>query len=115
MYRLLKRPEINIMDLVKIFVQAERFDDKILKQAEINIKYKGYIDRELSEVRKLENIENYIIKSEIDYFKINGLTYEAKEKLTKIKPETLGQASRVAGVSPSDISILMIYLKQYGT
>ncbi|MBM3700054.1 MAG: tRNA uridine-5-carboxymethylaminomethyl(34) synthesis enzyme MnmG [Actinobacteria bacterium] len=113
MYSLLKRPEINIMDLVKIFAQAEKFNDKIFKQAEINIKYKGYIERELSEARKLANIDNYYINNEIDYFKINGLTHEAKEKLTKTKPETLGQASRVAGVSPSDISILMIYLKQY--
>ena len=114
MYRLLKRPEINIIDLVNRFVNSGNFSDKILKQAEINIKYKGYIDRELSEVKKLENIENYIIKNDIDYFTISGLTYEAKEKLSKIKPDTLGQASRVAGVSPSDISILMIYLKQYG-
>jgi len=114
-YKLLKRPEINIKKLLNKFMVDNRFNDKILNQAEINIKYKGYIDRELSEIKKFNNIENIIIKSSIDYFKVKGLTYEAMEKLSRIRPETVGQASRIAGISPSDISILMIYLKQNGS
>ena len=84
----------------------------MLKQVEINIKYKGYIDRELLNIRRLSNLENYSIKKDTNYLDIKGLKYETQEKLSNIRPDTLGQASRVAGISPADISILMIYLKQ---
>ena len=87
-------------------------DSKILEQVETYIKYKGYIDRELIGIKKLGTIENVRINEIFDYFKINGLTFEAREKLSKIKPETLGQASRIAGISPADISILMVALKK---
>ena len=83
-----------------------------MEQVETYIKYKGYIDRELIGIKKLENVENIAININFDYFKINGLTFEAREKLSKIKPETLGQASRIAGISPADISILMVAIKQ---
>jgi tRNA uridine 5-carboxymethylaminomethyl modification enzyme len=114
-YKLLQRPEIKFSSLVKSFPDifgACISDSKVLEQVETYIKYKGYIDRELIGIKKLENIENIAININFDYLKINGLTFEAKEKLSKIKPETLGQASRIAGISPADISILMVAIKQ---
>jgi tRNA uridine 5-carboxymethylaminomethyl modification enzyme len=110
-YKLLKRPEVKINDIFKYFYRNRGYDKKVLEQIEINIKYKGYIDREIFGIKKFNNLESFFIKKDIDYFKVKGLTYEAQEKLTKYKPENLGQASRIAGVSPADISILMIYLK----
>ncbi len=110
-YKLLKRPEVKINDIFKYFYRNKGYDKKVLEQIEINIKYKGYIDREIFGIKKFNNLESFFIKKDIDYFKVKGLTYEAQEKLTKYKPENLGQASRIAGVSPADISILMIYLK----
>ena len=111
-YKLLKRPEVSISDVID-FTGDKRnnYDRKILKQVEIKIKYEGYINRQLSEIKKLESLEKYYLKRDLNYFKIVGLTYEAQEKLTKIKPNTLGQASRIAGISPADISILMLNLK----
>ena len=111
-YKLLKRPEVNISGVIN-FTGDKRnnYDRKILKQAEIKIKYEGYINRQLSEIKKLESLEKYYLPRDINYFKIVGLTYEAQEKLTKIKPNTLGQASRIAGISPADISILILNLK----
>jgi tRNA uridine 5-carboxymethylaminomethyl modification enzyme len=110
-YKLLKRPEVKINDIFKYFYRNKGYDKKVLEQIEINIKYKGYIDREIFGIKKFNNLESFFIKKDIDYFKVKGLTFEAQEKLTKYKPENLGQASRIAGVSPADISILMIYLK----
>ncbi len=111
-YKLLKRPEVNISGVID-FTGDKRnnYDRKILKQAEIKIKYEGYINRQLSEIKKLESLEKYYLPRDLNYFKIVGLAYEAQEKLTKIKPNTLGQASRIAGISPADISILMLNLK----
>ncbi|PIU28930.1 MAG: tRNA uridine-5-carboxymethylaminomethyl(34) synthesis enzyme MnmG [Candidatus Hydromicrobium americanum] len=111
-YKLLKRPEVSISGVID-FTGDKRnnYDRKILKQAEIKIKYEGYINRQLSEIKKLESLEKYYLTRDLNYFKIVGLTYEAQEKLTKIKPNTLGQASRIAGISPADISILMLNLK----
>lgn len=112
-YKLLKRPEVSISDVID-FTGDKRnnYDRKILKQVEIKIKYEGYINRQLSEIKKLESLEKYYLTRDLNYFKIVGLTYEAQEKLTKIKPNTLGQASRIAGISPADISILMLNLKR---
>ncbi|MBM3709186.1 MAG: tRNA uridine-5-carboxymethylaminomethyl(34) synthesis enzyme MnmG [Actinobacteria bacterium] len=112
MYKLLKRPEVKIEDIINYFYQSNGFDKKTLEQVEINIKYKGYIEREILRVKRIAALEDFFIKKDIDYFKIKGITYEAQEKLSRIKPETLGQASRVAGISPADISVLMIYLKK---
>ncbi|MFZ3085649.1 MAG: tRNA uridine-5-carboxymethylaminomethyl(34) synthesis enzyme MnmG [Candidatus Hydromicrobium sp.] len=111
-YKLLKRPEVSISDVID-FTGDKRnnYDRKILKQVENKIKYEGYINRQLSEIKKLESLEKYYLTRDLNYFKIVGLTYEAQEKLTKIKPNTLGQASRIAGISPADISILMLNLK----
>jgi tRNA uridine 5-carboxymethylaminomethyl modification enzyme len=114
-FKLLQRPEIKFSALVKSFpdiLGSDISDSKVLEQVETYIKYKGYIDRELIGIKKLETVENIAININLDYSKINGLTFEAREKLSKIKPETLGQASRIAGISPADISILMVAIKQ---
>lgn len=114
-YKLLQRPEIKFTALIQFFpdiLGKNISDSKVLEQVETYIKYKGYIDRELIGIKKLETVENIAININLDYSKINGLTFEAREKLSKIKPETLGQASRIAGISPADISILMVAIKQ---
>ena len=111
LYKLLRRPELKIVDLISNFLEGNGFDTTIQQQVEISIKYGGYIERAKNTIKKLGNIEDFPIDRDFDYFKIKSLTFEAREKLSRIKPETLGQASRIAGVSPSDISVLMVYLK----
>ena len=107
---LLKRPEISIDDL-KQFINLN-YDYDVLEQVEINTKYEGYIKKALSEAEKMLNMENRLIPGDIDYYKIPNIASEAKEKLNKIKPTSIGQASRISGVNPADISILMVYLKR---
>ena len=110
---LLKRPEISIQSLLRTFnIDNGEYDSEVLRQAEIRIKYEGYINRQLAEVKKLSNIEKHVIPEWLEYHSIKSLTYEAREKLGKIKPNTIGQASRIAGVSPADISVLLMVLKQ---
>ena len=115
LYKLLKRPQVRIFDLVK-YVNGQTdlsgFNYKDFDQAEINIKYKGYIEREQAGAKRLENLEHFKINKDTDFFRIKGLTFESQEKLSLKRPETLGQASRIAGVSPADISVLMVHLKQ---
>ena len=111
---MLKRPEISIYDF-KIFsedteAELNKYSTEITEQAEIQIKYRTYIEREQQNSEKMSNLENLRINKSFDYNKLPSLSAEAKEKLLKIKPETLGQASRISGVSPSDVSVLMVYL-----
>ncbi|MCL4415695.1 MAG: tRNA uridine-5-carboxymethylaminomethyl(34) synthesis enzyme MnmG, partial [Actinobacteria bacterium] len=120
-YKLLKRPEVKINNIFRYFfgnkfsdivkISNDDYDKDLLEQTEINIKYKGYIEREMLGIKRMSKLEEFRIRKNIDYSKIKGLTFEAQEKLSKYLPETLGQASRIAGVSPADISILMIFLK----
>jgi tRNA uridine 5-carboxymethylaminomethyl modification enzyme len=86
------------------------YEREFLEQAEINIKYEGYIEKEHEQVKKVEKLEHYKLKPDFDYNSIVSLSIEARQKLNKIKPETLGQASRISGVSPADISVLMVFL-----
>jgi tRNA uridine 5-carboxymethylaminomethyl modification enzyme len=111
-YKLLKRPEVKVDDVINFLHNSNsEYDENILKQAEIIVKYEGYINRQLNEIKKMEGLERYYLPQDLNYFDIIGLTYEAKEKLSEIRPNTLGQASRIAGISPADISILMLNLK----
>ena len=87
----------------------EEFDE-IIEQAEIRIKYQGYIDKERDLANKLGKLENLVIKDDLDYHQLTSLSFEAREKLSKIRPRTIGQAARMSGVSPADISVLAIYL-----
>ena len=84
--------------------------NEVLDDVETDIKYAGYIKRHLVEINKLFKNENVRIRGDVDYYSFAGLSNEAKEKLTLVKPETFGQASRISGVSPADVSALMIYL-----
>lgn len=110
---LLKRPQVNIHSLInmnKELSSLEKFNPDILEQAEIQIKYQSYIDKEFELAGKFEKLEGYRIKSDFNYDQIKALSAEGREKLKKIKPSTLGQAGRISGVSPADISVLMVYL-----
>ncbi|TYO96423.1 tRNA uridine-5-carboxymethylaminomethyl(34) synthesis enzyme MnmG [Desulfallas thermosapovorans] len=109
---LLKRPEINYHDLERIPVEHPQLDEDVKEEVEIQIKYEGYIKKQESQVKKFEKIEHMKIPDEIDYSKVKGLAVEAVEKLEKIRPVSIGQASRISGVNPSDISVLLIYLEQ---
>jgi len=110
---ILLRPQISISDLMTISsVQnaLSKYSKDALEQAEIVAKYSGYIDREKELAEKMTRLEDIKLYNNFDYSKLGSLSSEAKEKLIKIKPETLGQASRISGVSPSDISVLMVHL-----
>ncbi len=113
-HKLLKRPEIDVTTLRRLDKKVDeylrQFDDEILEQVEINIKYETYLAKEKLQADKIEGMENYKIPAHFDYAQIKALSAEAREKLKKIKPQTIGQASRISGVSPADISIIMIYL-----
>ena len=106
---LLKRPEMNKEDVT--FFTKESYTDDALEQLEIRIKYAGYIQKAQREVDKMLRLEDKIIPEHIDYKSIKNISSEGKEKLNKIKPKTLGQASRISGVNPSDISVLLVYLE----
>jgi tRNA uridine 5-carboxymethylaminomethyl modification enzyme len=106
---ILKRPEINQTD-IKRFI-GQDYDDDTLEQLEIKIKYEGYIQKALREADKMLRLEEKIIPNIIDYKLVKNISSEAREKLTKIRPKTLGQASRISGVNPADISVLLVYLE----
>ncbi|MGD9677745.1 MAG: tRNA uridine-5-carboxymethylaminomethyl(34) synthesis enzyme MnmG [Vulcanibacillus sp.] len=112
LYALLKRPEINYNFIEKISPALQNLSDDIKDQVVIQIKYSGYIEKQLLLVSKMKKIELKKIPEWIDYNKINGISIEAREKLDKIRPINIGQASRISGVSPSDVSILIVYMEQ---
>lgn len=111
--QILTRPNINLEKLDEIdFIKevSSTYDDEVREQAEINIKYKGYIDKERENVAKLQRMENIKIPEDFDFKQITSLSAEAKQKLNNIKPKTIAQASRISGVSPADINVLLVYL-----
>lgn len=110
LYDFLKRPEIKINDL-EHFVEMP-YSKEVKEQVEINIKYEGYIKKSNKEAEKMLSLEEKIIPETIDYDKVPNLASEARQKLSEIKPTTLGQATRISGVNPADISILMVYLRR---
>ncbi len=110
LYDFLKRPEIKIDDL-EHFVDMP-YSKEVKEQVEINIKYEGYIKKSNKEAEKMLSLEEKIIPETIDYDKVPNLASEARQKLSEIKPTTLGQATRISGVNPADISILMVYLRR---
>ncbi len=112
LYELLKRPEITI-DKLTHFKNID-YTDEIKEQVEINIKYDGYIKKAIREAEKMLKLENKKIPEDIDYKKIPNLASEARQKLIEVRPKSIGQASRISGVNPSDISILSVYLKKGG-
>lgn len=114
-FQLLKRPEINITDFKKYwnnFVEDVRLQEEIEQQAEIEIKYEGYFNRQRMMIKKMENLEQILIPKDFDYNEVPALASEAREKLINFLPRSLGQASRIDGVRASDISILMVFLER---
>ncbi|AKH96294.1 tRNA uridine-5-carboxymethylaminomethyl(34) synthesis enzyme MnmG [Elizabethkingia anophelis] len=111
--QILTRPNIDLNKLCaieEIKNKVSEYADEVREQAEINIKYKGYIDKEKENVAKLHRLENIKIPENFDYSKVNSLSAEAKQKLSSVRPETIAQAGRISGVSPADINILLIFL-----
>ncbi len=111
---LLKRPHIGMSELKKVDAEIgkvlEKYEEEILQQVEIITKYESYIEREQKLATKIEGLEDYKIRADFDYDRVKALSSEAREKLKKIKPETIGQLSRISGVSPADVSVLTVYM-----
>ena len=112
--KLVKRPQVSINDL-RIFSEEintylNKYDLKVIEAADIQIKYEDYIDKEHQLATKMKDLENLKFHKGFDFSDITALSSEAKEKLSAIKPKTICQASRISGVSPADISILMVYM-----
>ena len=115
LYKLFSRPNITLSDMlslesVKMFLSKNKFKDDVLEQTEVQVKYSGYIEKEKANAEKLNNLENIKIPTSFNYSKVQSLSSEAIQKLNNIKPSTLSQASRISGVSPNDISVLMVYM-----
>ena len=108
---IIKRPEINYTSLEDIGHASDDLSDAVKDQVEIQLKYSGYIQRQRQMVEKFKKLEGTKIPHHMDYHKIHGLTAEVREKLNNVKPVSLGQASRISGITPAAISILMIHLK----
>ncbi len=109
---LLRRPEVTYDMIESLFPGLSEIDSAVKEQVEIEIKYAGYIEKQLLQVEKMKKVESKKIPEWVDYKTIHGLSLEAREKLSKIQPLNIGQASRISGVSPADISILLIYIEQ---
>jgi tRNA uridine 5-carboxymethylaminomethyl modification enzyme len=115
MFKVFSRPQIDLEDIIKFekvanYVAENNLDQEILEQAEIQVKYSGYIEKERNNANKLTRLEDVKIPENFDYSKIKSMSIEAKQKLNKIRPVTISQASRISGVSPSDVSVLLIYM-----
>ncbi len=111
---LLSRPHIELNDLIGLHPDIDRvllqYEPEFREQAEITIKYEGYIQKEKELVDKMQRLEHILIHESIDYTTMHSISSEAREKLNRVKPRTLGQASRISGVSPSDIAVLMVHI-----
>ncbi|MCC6095824.1 MAG: tRNA uridine-5-carboxymethylaminomethyl(34) synthesis enzyme MnmG, partial [Eubacterium sp.] len=108
---LIRRPELNYKMLAAIDPDRPVLPEAVGEQVNINIKYEGYIKRQLKQVEQFRKKESWKIPDDIDYENVSSLRIEARQKLEKYKPISIGQASRISGVSPSDISVLMVYLE----
>ncbi len=115
MFKVFSRPQIDLEDILKFekvqqYIQDNELDKEIIEQAEIQVKYSGYIEKERNNAEKLIRLEDIKIPDNFDYYKIKSMSIEAKQKLSAIRPVTISQASRISGVSPSDVSVLLIYM-----
>ena len=115
MFKVFSRPQIDLddfvrFDKVKNYIDENKLDEEIVEQAEIQVKYSGYIEKERNNAEKLIRLEELKIPDNFDYNKIKSMSIEAKQKLSKIRPVTISQASRISGVSPADISVLLIHM-----
>ncbi|PCH53552.1 MAG: tRNA uridine-5-carboxymethylaminomethyl(34) synthesis enzyme MnmG [Flavobacteriaceae bacterium] len=115
LFKIAARPQLNFENLrklakVELFIVENSIDREVVEQTEIHVKYAGYIAKEKNQADKVNRLENVSIPASFDYYKVASLSIEARQKLTKIKPITISQASRISGVSPSDISVLLVYM-----
>ncbi len=115
MFKIASRPQLDFTDVrkfpgVEIFISENKIDNEVVEQTEIHVKYSGYIEKEKNSADKLLRLENIKIPPNFNYQKIKSISFEAREKLTKIQPTTISQASRISGVSPSDVSVLLVYM-----
>ncbi len=115
MFKVFSRPQLELEDFLKFekvkqYVEENNLDTEVLEQAEIEVKYSGYIEKERNQADKINRLENIKIPETFDYDKVKSLSYEAREKFKKIRPITISQASRISGISPADISVLLIYM-----
>jgi len=115
MFKIFSRPNITMQDVqtftgVQEFIDENNLNEEMLEQTEIQVKYSGYIDKEKNNADKLHRLEDVKIPKDFDYTNIKSMSFEAREKLNKIKPVTVSQASRISGVSPSDVSVLLVYM-----
>ena len=109
---LLKRSEIKYENLKKIDSNMPNIEDDVAEEVEIKAKYEGYIKLQMVQVEKMQKLENKLLPEDMDYLNLKGISLEARQKLDKFKPHSIGQASRISGISPADISVLLIYLEQ---
>ncbi len=115
LFKVAARPQLNFSDFIHLdelaqFITQHNIDAEIIEQVEIYLKYSGYIEKEKNNADKLNRLENVTIPKTFDYSKVKSLSFEAREKLNKIKPTSISQASRISGVSPSDVSVLLVYM-----
>jgi len=115
MFKIASRPQLDFTDVKKFpsiqkFIDDNNIDNEIVEQTEIHVKYSGYIEKEKNSADKLQRLENIKIPANFDYQKIKSISFEAREKLCQIQPATISQASRISGVSPSDVSVLLVYM-----
>ena len=115
MYKIASRPQLTLSDFKNIdaytnFVDDHEIDGEIIEQTEIHLKYSGYIEKEKANADKLNRLENINIPLSFNYNNVKSLSYEAREKLIKVQPTTISQASRISGVSPSDVSVLLVHM-----
>jgi tRNA uridine 5-carboxymethylaminomethyl modification enzyme len=115
LFKIATRPQLDFSDLLVIpelvaFISDNTMEPDVVEQAEIHLKYSGYIEKEKNNADKLNRLENVSIPSNFDYSKVQSISFEAREKFTKIKPTSISQASRISGVTPSDISVLLVYM-----
>ena len=109
---LLRRPELDYLSLMELTDTEVTLDSQSAEEVEILVKYSGYIDRQNKQIEQFKKLEAKKLPKDINYDEISGLRLEARQKLNKLKPLSIGQASRISGVSPADISVLLVYLEQ---
>ena len=108
---LIKRPYILLMDVLSFIEDMVYYDEPVVQEVEIQVKYEGYLKKQEKEAKEQNRLELHRIPNDINYDEVPHLALEARQKLKEIRPETIGQASRISGVNPADISVLMVYLK----
>jgi tRNA uridine 5-carboxymethylaminomethyl modification enzyme len=115
---LLSRPQVSLPDILEYLPKlneefvAQSADDAIIEEVEISVKYKSYIHKEQLNAERVTKFEHIKLPSDFDYMQIQAISYEGREKLNRLKPSTIGQASRISGISPADISVLLVYMER---